>query len=63
MPVVKDNRNIRILSWNIQGKESHEENKKINKLQVLVEHMKKEKYDIACIQETKAEQGLRSTAS
>ena len=53
---------IRILSYNIQGKESKpssdsKSKKKINKFSVLLRYMKENHYDLACLQETKAYQG------
>ena len=48
---------IKILSYNIQGKVTKRETQSIVKISVLLRYMKENKYDIACIQETKASQG------
>ena len=56
---------IRILSYNIQGKYSDEkditvippQNRKVIKLHRLITYMKDNKFDIAMLQETKAPPG------
>ena len=63
------NSKIKMLSFNIQGKysnvESHLNGKKttiqITKIHRLITYMKEHKFDIACIQETKAKQGWLTT--
>ena len=46
---------IRTLSYNIQGKMSKTtEDKSIIKVSIVLEYMKMNKYDIGCLQETKA---------
>ena len=48
---------IKLLSFNIQGKKSKREKEAIIKVAVLIKYMKENKFDIACIQETKTKQG------
>ena len=49
---------IRILSYNIQGKMSKTtEDTNITKVSIVLEYMKNNKYDIVCLQETKAPTG------
>ena len=49
---------IRILSYNIQGKMSKTtEDTNITKVSIVLEYMKNNKYDIVCLQETKAPAG------
>ena len=50
-------RKIKLLSFNIQGKKSKREKESIIKVAVLIKYMKENKFDIACIQETKTKQG------
>ena len=47
---------IKLLSFNIQGKKSKREKESIIKVAVLIKYMKENKFDIACIQETKTKQ-------
>ena len=48
---------VKLLSFNIQGKKSKREKESIIKVAVLIKYMKENKFDIACIQETKTKQG------
>ena len=48
---------VKLLSFNIQGKKSKREKESIIKIAVLIKYMKENKFDIACIQETKTKQG------
>ena len=48
---------MKLLSFNIQGKKSKREKESIIKVALLIKYMKENKFDIACIQETKTKQG------